>query len=1026
MENANIYKCHDVFMVRTPSLPINIYSELDSKYNENVEKLIQDYNLYDFFGDNLLISSKNLYDSFKKYTINKEEGKQKKIRKYNESLLKYLIRSSSRPTPFGGLSKVGLAKFTDETDKNKLISISKDLVVKKISVDNSWFHYIVNLFESDRDVLIQLDLKINPLCYKYGNRFKNPYCSNLGNENKINRNNIKYSNLVEQIKEELNSFKSFNELCSSILAMYEGIDESIVYDTIIKLIKSEFILTELRTDLLTSNPLKKLISKLELIELNEEKKIILSKLKELDYLIFLYNNCNLNNINSIFSIMESIHKVNSYLMLNTGIKFNNNSINLNIKKDLEEFVNIFKYLYVDKKYINENKHLEQEFQEKYGSNTEISFIEFIDSNGFNAISKFRYKNDYNNIMSEREEKINDLLDKKLSLYQLNHNDEIVIEENDIKDDIKSCIDLPISFDLNIFITQDKMNKYNYFLGPNSGSIEGGAMFQRFEEVLDEKLFEEHRNIYDEKNEIIDNDYILAEIKEINSYGRITNIFNKTRNYEHYINCGFPSKSIDSDINIADLSVGVDDNDLFYIKYKDNKKIKFVLDNMINPNLINDVAYILYRITSNYNNHFLSRIYMFKNINKFYIPRIKIGKVIVFPKTWILNSNDFSIENRYKFHSELKIYINKFSIDKFVYLKNDDNRLLINLEKDIYSEIVLSSLRKNKVIELSEVERNLIDGSIVTDENNNNYVSEFVFTFMVENYKKTKPIRQGKRIINNDRCFNLFSDGWIYFKLYGIGDRDLEILNSIVDDLIPNLDKHLFFFIRYSDTIGEHLRVRFKFENKESSLNNITIISNWIEQIQNNGMINKVIFDVYERETNRYGGFNLISKAEELFESDSKFVISLLNHFDTSNQEELDKIYLFGVISILKILTQNLEELYEMLRIFDDLEYRKNFHKYDFNYVSFVENIINEKFEGFIEEEQLLKEYLHRKNKLIQFKKLIYNEESIVNIDDLRDVFLSISHMFCNRLHGNRNYEKRILSLAFLSTNKIINQLKYKQ
>lgn len=157
----------------------------------------------------------------------------------------------------------------------------------------------------------------------------------------------------------------------------------------------------MRTDLLTSNPLKKLISKLELIELNEEKKIILSKLKELDYLIFLYNNCNLNNINSIFSIMESIHKVNSYLMLNTGIKFNNNSINLNIKKDLEEFVNIFKYLYVDKKYINENKHLEQEFQEKYGSNTEISFIEFIDSNGFNAINKFRYKNDYNNIMSER-------------------------------------------------------------------------------------------------------------------------------------------------------------------------------------------------------------------------------------------------------------------------------------------------------------------------------------------------------------------------------------------------------------------------------------------------------------------------------------------------------------------------------------------------------------------------------------------------------------------------------------------------
>lgn len=1024
MKNVNTYKCHDIFMVRTPSLPINIYSVLIERYNEDVEKLIKEYNLYDFFEENLLISSKNLYDSFEKYTIKEENGKTKKIKKYRESILKYMIRASSRPTPFGGFSKVGLAQFTNETND---ISISRDLVTKKINVDNSWLHFIVNLFENNRYIVSQLNLKINSLCYKYGNRFKNPFYSNLGDENTLDRNNIKYSNLIEKIKKELQSFTSFKELQSSILSMYEGVDIGLVNDTIIKLIKSEFILTELRVDLLSKEPLRKLISRLELLELEEEHKEILLKLKELDSLIFLYNsnNYDINNIKRIYSIMESIHKSNTCLMLNTGIRFNNNLIDINIKNDLEEFVNIFKHLCIERKYLHDNESLEIEFQEKYGTNIEIPFVDFIDSNGFNALKKFRNVNNSKSI-SKREENIKTLLEKKIILSYLNHSEEVIIEEKDIKDEIKSYTELPISFDLNVFITKDKMDKYNYFIGPNVGSNEGGVTYQRFEEVLNKKLFGKYMEVYNKKNEIVSDDYIIAEIKEINSNGRITNIFNKTRNYEHYINFGFPSNNDTGEINIEDLSVGVDDNNLFYIKYKNNKKIKFVLDNMLNPNVVNDVAYILNSITSNYSKSFLSGIFMINNISKFYIPRIKIGKVVVSPKTWILDFNDFTIEDRSIFFSELRDYINKFSIDKHVYLKSGDNRLLINLDKEIYGEIILSSLKKYKLIEFCEIENNLIDGGIVTDEYNNKYVSEFVFTFIMENNKNHKNINKGQKIINYNRKFNLFSDGWVYFKVYGIGDRDLEILNSIENELRHVLDKHLFFFIRYVDDIGNHLRIRFKFENNKSAINNIGKISDWLENIENNKMINKVVFDVYERETNRYGGLNLIPRTEEFFKSDSEFVISLLNYYDTENKEELDKMYLFGVISILKTLTTNIEELCEMLIPFDSSEYRKEFHKSNYKYINFVDNVLNENFGTFIKEETILKKYLSRKNKLIQLKNLIDTEKSLNNIENDKDIILSISHMFCNRLYGDVNYEKRILSLAYLSINGIVNQIKYKQ
>ncbi|HBF2788648.1 TPA: thiopeptide-type bacteriocin biosynthesis protein [Clostridioides difficile] len=1027
--NSVNYKCYDIFMLRTPSLPLDIYLDLDKKYNYNLEQLIENYNLYDFLEENFLITSKNIYHSFKKYTINKECGKAKKIRNYNQSMLKYIIRATSRPTPFGGFSKVGLLEF-DSNNKNKEIKICKDSQIKHIDIDNSWLHYVVNIFEKDINVLYQLNLKINSLCYRFGDRFKNPFCSNLAYSDTVKNNHIKYSFLIEYLKSELKVYKSFNELTISILGIYKSIDIDIVKDTIAKLIKSEYILSDLREGLLSKNPLKNLISRLDLLELDEEKITILEKLKEIDLLMISYNNYNdeLDIIKNIYSLMESIHKSDTYLMLNTGVKFIHNKVNIEIKRDLEEFINIFKHLYVDKKYLSQNELLSENFQEKYGINIEIPFIEFIDSNGFDAARKFRLVNPNKERLVEREEKIKELIDKKVTLALLNNSEEVIIDENDLDENIMvhSNLNMPTSFDLNVFITKDNEGRYNYSIGPNVGSSEGGTMFQRFEEVFDKHIFKSYRKIYDIKEKLSNNTYITAEIKEINANGRIANILNKTNNYKYFINFGIPSNNSKNEVNIEDLSVGVDNSGLFYIKYKNEKKIKFVLDNMLNPNNTNDIAYILQDISGKYNGDLLHRVFSLSQINKFYIPRIKIGKFTVFPKTWILHSSDFSLESNSEFYLDFKKYLNMFSVDKYVYLKSYDNRLVVNLEKESCLKIIQSELKKNKVLEISEIEKDLFNGSVVTDEYSNKYVSECVFTFLKENLTNLENEGKGERLIAEDRRFNLFSDGWIYLKLYGIGDRTLDILNSIEYELRDNLDENLFFFIRYLDNIGDHLRIRFKFDDKQSSLKNVEKISEWLEKIQNRGMINKAIYDFYERETNRYGGLKLISKAEELFESDSEFVIELLNSFDITDRGELDKICLLGVISSLQILTNNLEELNILLEEFDNLEIRKEFHGQASKYVDFVEKIVNEDLNEFLKKERLLKKYLNRKNKLIEFRELIQSDIPKKSIDELRSVFLSISHMFCNRLYGNRSFEDRILSLSYLSINRILHEFKYRK
>ncbi len=1028
MYNEKKYRCNDIFMVRTPALPFQIYLDLENKYEGNLDKLINDYNLYDFFKENLFIASKNLYGSFEKYTVRKESGKQKKIKNYKESILKYLIRSTIRPTPFAGFSKVGLGEFKNFNSNDELKINSNN--IKNIGIDNLWFHNIIKIFENNENILYQLNIKINPICYKSGDRFKNPFYTNIAFPEKeekvdfIKNNSIKYSPLIEFIEKERCNFISFSNLIQNISKKYPDVDLHIIKNTIVTLIKKEFILTELRSNLISKEALDVIIKKLSEIDLEDKEKDIFEKLKKINLFIKKYNNYyDFNYIKSAVLLMEEIHKSDVYLSLNTGIKFINNKIDYRIKNDLEEFIEIWKYMFVDKNIFSENESICLEFQEYYGINVEIPFTEFIDPNGFDGIKKIKSGEIGVNVnKSQKEELIKKIIEKKIAKCILKGEDEIEIYSNDIEsiNILKNDDYYPTTFDMNFFITKNK-NEYNYYIGPNVGCDEGGGSFQRFENVFDKEKFINYCSIYENKTE-----YIYGEIKEINNNGRIVNILNKTENYERSLNFGFTfDNSKLEEIKLEDLYIGIDSYNLFYITYK-NQKIKFTLDNMLNSAMLNDVAYVLCKISKNYQDNPFYRISMFNKINKYFIPRIKIGKVVVYPKTWILYADDFSMENFEKFKNEIKKYIEEFNVEKIIYLKNNDNRIIINLDKSIYISILFKELKKNRIIELSELEKGLFGESMVIDEYNNKYVSEFIFTFTKKNKTNTTDINSiSKKIIENNRKFNLFDDGWIYIKLYNIYDREEDLFYSICKELLPNLDKNRFFFIRYTDNIGNHFRLRFKFINNKVAIKNMLIINLWINYLQEKKIVGNILYDTYRREINRYGGLNLIDKVEEVFEIDSKFVIEIINKFELKDPEILENVFFEGILSLLKVFVNDINKLKDLLSLFNqdiDIDLKEKFHKNNKKYVNLIKNIFYNEINYLKKENSVYKLYLERNRKLEELTKLM----DINKINDISSICLSLSHMFCNRLYGNRDYEDEIMTIIYLAIKKITDEYKYNE
>ena len=164
------YTIHDYFMIRTPALPLH-YLEKFRNSNKDIYTFIkEDDFLDDFFKKALLLSSKSLYFAY----INKP-NKENKYKNLCEGLLKYFIRATSRPTPYGYYANVSIGNFASNTELKKLFKIID------IKVDTDWANGLIKNLEDDFVVLNKLSLIFNDICYVSGDRLKNPYFTNRGN-----------------------------------------------------------------------------------------------------------------------------------------------------------------------------------------------------------------------------------------------------------------------------------------------------------------------------------------------------------------------------------------------------------------------------------------------------------------------------------------------------------------------------------------------------------------------------------------------------------------------------------------------------------------------------------------------------------------------------------------------------------------------------------------------------------------------------------------------------------------------------
>ncbi len=1009
------YTCNDVFMIRTPSLPVNIFSDF-LRFEGRIEDFIQQNNLSDFMDQSILVSSRALYEAKGRETQSRKKDKAKE-----RSLLKYFTRSATRATPYGLFAGVALGEFSKDIPTDKIVSAEEKMTIE-CTADNAWLFHLIYTLENDPTVYPQLQLRFNPNCYVSGDRLKNPHYSNHGfvapEKTVIDRNHIRATPLITYIKQEAKSFIGYTALVAKLQDRYPGVPEEKIISTLNMLIENEILLTNLRAPSNCADGLEYVLRILGPIEGIQQQKAALGEINRLIHEINhtqTLDGIDVATLQRIYALQEGLlgqGTEKDLLVVNKGLVLKENQLPYTVKTTIETFVEGLACLQIE--IPSKLEKFKQRFQEEYGSEVEVPLCDIIDQNKFNGLS---YLDSEQTIHSEKDKKIKQIVDEKILYCLQTQGEEVTLSARDFSDlDPVNDETLSDSFDINFLVTKEK-DHYILSLAPAGGSLSAGYMFNRFGQVLDGALFRRYKE--NNKKMPSDPEVVSVEIREGSTKGRLSNINNHGNEHAYYIALATNDEHDgERELSLDDFLIGLQ-NDQIYIKSKClGKRCKIVHDCMINMKTLSEVTRFLLYASGGDETGVLSGAYrLFENAYVF-MPRIVLEGVMVHPKRWNLAAHLFALDTLQSFTQSFEALRQKYKIDEIVYLAELDNRLMLDLNNAYSMEILYQEMKKNKILRLDELEQNILTDNLCRDTSGRSYVSEISCSMLRTTQRKAGIVLDDRLdycLQEANRPLLLLQDGWVYVKLYRMDDRENEVLNAIFCNL-DHIGAPNFFYLRYSDEAGRHLRVRFQYEDQAAAQTHLLDLQKMLLDFRERKLIHSVLFDIYFRENNRYGGSQLIAFAEQVFFADSRFVIDLLNEFDEDDADGLERAYLLGIVTILTAFFDRREDMLQQLdlaRLLD--ENKKVFRRKKQGYIKEVEQLLSQDFSGLSDRiNQLMQE---REEALKKYRNQIEGTARLTSAKE--NIIASVIHMFCNRLSGDRSLEHRYLNIVREALSNII-------
>ena len=872
-------------MARIAALPIDEFYRLSSEENSS-EYIINTYKDNPIFREAVAIASDELTVALRKNIADP---------KAVLALAKYFSRITSRCTPFGLFSYVGLGQATDINRPKAVLEL--DSVIKRARFDMLWLQNLIEKIAQNDDQLLDLPVQTSSFLLNQGNRFLiTHHVEKYDHES----SSIKKSPLTEAMFYYAKRPIQIRQLIELVIVDLPHLEKRKIIKVIKTLIRQQFLFLALSPQLTAVNPLKSLIDGVPA-----------------------------NFKNQLKRFNEKIKKYSS-VSLGQGLQLLDN-----IKNEMYAFASSRSCLQVDAKIVNADLTLPQKLLSEVAEGVEVLWK--IRSHGPSAILTDYFNRFVEKFGTYRLVPLKEVIDETRGLGYpdfdskvtapangLNHRvkswtqdllfdairdhkQEIVLTKQhlDTLIDNKDLTKAPPSIDVFFEVassTTDDISEGHYSILLTSFKQQGSSTLGRFLDMFDGDLESKVRKLL-AKEELLDSELEFVECSYCPAVARAQNIATSPNLREKLIDLNPGGMS---NLELDDIFIGVQDNKRLYVTSKTGEVEYYVTaNNVLSLNITPPILRLLFEIS--FAKFQTCKPWMWEEMATVpFLPRVRYKNVIISPAKWHMSLARLKIAlktSKKDVIKRLKAYVENHDIPRYVYICKGDNKLLIDIQNDLHIEILSKELMSSDIVLLIE-KYGQTSGDWAESELGKHSV-EFALTLIKnKNYASNKPFLASSQYLETsikDRVLLPGSD-WLFVKIY------LPLCNNkrfLLDYLSPFakylLEQHCikrWFYICYAD---EKPHIRLRFNGSPQILQNKVIpqIQKLTYDLLEQGVIQEAVLCPYERELERYGGMGLMMQMEKLFCVDSNIIIELLKL-----EKDLDlPIYVIASFSIMNMLQQ---------------------------------------------------------------------------------------------------------------------------
>lgn len=1007
----SLYHHINKYMIRIPLSPNSIAELQPDEQEQWLKNLCQNT----LFREQILISSKTLYDTMNSYLLSPDKLSTKKKRNFILSIAKYANRRSTRTTPFGLFSAVGVGSFASQHNSQ----FDQSTFYKKARVDLEWLFRCIQKIE--KEYATHLSFKLNPACYVKGDRAFLLYST----DHESNDIHIRATPVFALLHQQCQQLTRFDQMLAILQAQYPDTPADRIQMYITELINKEFLISNLRPPLTVHDQYQYVIDQLRM---SSVAPLWLAQLQDIQSQIEVYNNLSLGEGEHLYiqllQHMNQVMKSTSPLQVDLGLADEQITLDEQLAQTIPELASMLTRLATP--FSKQSTYLEEyknKFIEKYGVDREIPLMEMLDtSSGIGApVSYQQPQNDfYENV------KLNDQYTAPLKNFFLlkyweavKNKHEIQLNDQQLQDYLDQDVDhqeVPVSLELNFIVRQHDDTPVLH-LGPNVGSILAGKTFGRFSH-LSSQITDTLETLHQHELRIRDDNSTLCELSFVPNQIRSGNVTRNAsyRNKEMSLFTN-SSKSDSESVRLEDIRIGIDQNTFYARDHKSGDIIVFESNNMLNPLMSSNAIRFLQEINEHGKRQWNKFVWVDLYQDFKYVPEIKYNDIILSSEQWYITQRDLEMTDKTDgktFVEQFSRFQQKYDIPQQFYIANSDHRLFIDTHNQQTMDILFSEIKKiqGHALHLVAVEK---DENLFKDQHEQSYVAEIVVPLVKIEPELTRTIpNRDLQTIDLHQRIKIPFDDWLFIKLYGKQSREEELIafemERFFTELNQNYDvKH--FFMRYMDP-KPHIRLRINSQTQQL-LEMFPIILSWLQQLQQRDIVSDFVIGSYDREIERYGGVDLMPAAEYIFCMDSIVVEQLIGAVRTKQLDiDIELIAMISIITYLEQVGLNFENQLSLIqRNTDHTRYRQEFKENKDKYLQMCNTDRNWEALRQTDSGQRLLEILEqRKAAVTQYIQLMQQQPVVTS--GLEEIISSIIHLHCNRLLGtDRELEYKIMNLV---------------